>query len=136
MRLIAAGLLAFVAFPALAADLTWSWTNPTLNTDGSSIPASGPGSLASGRFEFGTCNGTAFGTKAGEIPLTAAQVAARTVTQTNILPSTTCGRVYVTNTYGRESAPSNVAQAVVATPTPGSPSGLSVSVTVTVTVNP
>lgn len=137
MRIILAGLLALAAFPALAADVTWTWNNPTLNTDGSAIPVSGAGSLTTGRFEFGTCGtGGAFGTKAGEIPLTAAMVAAKSVKQTDILPSTICGRVFVSNTYARESGASNVASVTVQPPTPGNPAGLSVSVSVTVTVNP
>lgn len=122
----AAGLLLLVTFSASAADVTWTWTNPTSNTDNSAIPATGAGSLASGRLEFGTCGtGGSFGTKAGEIPLTLAQVNARTVTQTNILPSTICGRVFVSNTFARESAASNVASVTVQPPTPRPPSGLS-----------
>lgn len=135
MRFLA-GLLLLVTFSAHAADVTWSWTNPTTNTDNSAIPASGAGSLSSGRLEFGTCNGTAFGTKAGEVPLTQADVTAHSVKQLNILPSTVCGRVYVRNTFSVESAASNVASVTVNPPTPGNPTGLSVSVTVTVTVNP
>jgi hypothetical protein len=126
MRFVFAALTALVTFTASAADVTWTWNNPTQNTDNSAIPATGAGSLASGRLEFGTCGtGGTFGTKAGEIPLTLAQVNARTVTQTNLLPSTICGRVMVSNTYARESAASNVATVTVQTPTPKPATGLS-----------
>ena len=126
MRFAFAALLALVTFTATAADVTWTWNNPAVNTNGSAIPASGAGSLNGGRLEFGTCAaGGAFGTKAGEIPLTQALVTARTVTQTNVLPSTVCGRVFVSNTFGNTSAASNVFSMTVAAPTPGPPTGLS-----------
>jgi len=134
MRLIAAGIALLGTLPALAADITWTWVNPVKNTDNSNIPATGPGSLTVGRLEFGTCNGAAFGTKAGEIPLTAAQVAAHTVTETNLLPQTRCAMVHVSNTFLAESAASNVGQAVIPNPTPGAPSGLSGTLVVNVSV--
>jgi len=138
MRYLIAAVALLVSFAANAADITWTWTNPTKNTDSSNIPAAGAGSLTVGRLEFGTCNGAAFGTKAGEIPLTAAQVAAHTVTETNLLPQTRCARVYVSNTYANESAASNTGQVVVPAPTPAPPSGFSgsVIVNVSVVVNP
>jgi hypothetical protein len=126
MRILITVVGLLVALPAFAADVTWTWNNPTSNTNGSAIPASGAGSLNGGRLEFGTCGtGGSFGTKAGEIPLTQALVTARTVTQTNVLPSTVCGRVFVTNTFGNTSAASNVFSVTVAAPTPAPPMGLS-----------
>ena len=45
-RLMLAALLA-LPLPAFAGAIVLSWTNPTANVDGSAIPASGAGSLAS-----------------------------------------------------------------------------------------
>ena len=42
-----------------AADVRVSWTQPVQNADGSAIPVSGAGSLASNRVEWGSCVGTA-----------------------------------------------------------------------------
>jgi hypothetical protein len=104
--------------PSAAATVTVNWTNPTANTDSSPIPASGAGSLASARIEYGTCTATGgFGTKAGEVTRT--QPA--TTATLNLQPGTTCVQVRVTNTYGIESAASNVATKVVDPPTPNPP---------------
>lgn len=108
---------------ASAATVTTSWTNPTTNTDGSAIPATGAGSLTQARIEYGTCNGALFGVKAGEVvrpmPVTTATL--------NLQPGTTCVRVKVTNTYANESAASNVATRVIDAPTPSPPTNLTVS---------
>lgn len=107
---------------AAAATLSTSWTNPTQNTDSSAIPATGPGSIASTRVEYGSCSGTAFGTKSGEVTV---QGAATTASIPNLGPGTWCARAYTTNTYGSESGPSNVASKVIAAPTPNPPTGFS-----------
>ena len=137
MRYLIAALAALVTFTASAAEKSWTWANPTTNTDNTPIPATGAGSLASGRLEFGTCGtGGAFGTKAGEVSLTLAQVQARTATVTNLLPQTICARVYVRNTYGNESPASNVSQAVIPAPTPGPATGLTAVETVAYEMRP
>lgn len=112
--------------------VTASWVNPVLNNNGSAIPATGAGSLASARLEYGTCVGTAFGTKAGEV------VRAMPVTTVtlNLDPGTTCIRVKVTNTFGLESAASNVAVKVVSPPTPGAPTNLTVTEPVAYDIRP
>lgn len=121
MKLKLLGLsLLLGAVAAYAATVNVSWTNATKNTDDSSIPSSGPGSIASTRVEIGTCNGTAFGTKVGEFTV---QGAATTATSPNLQPGTWCARAFHTNTYGSESGPSNVAVKVIAAPTPQPPSG-------------
>lgn len=115
---LAAVLLGFcIVGIARAATVTVTWTPPTTNTDESPIPATGEGSLTNYRIEYGTCIGAAFGTKAGEVT----RPAPATSATLNLNPGTTCVRVSVANTYGNESAPSNVASKVVAPPTPKPP---------------
>lgn len=116
-------LALFAAGTANAATVTVTWTNPTTNTDSSAIPASGTGSLSSARVEYGTCNGTSFGTKAGEVIRTMPV----TSTTLNLNPATHCIQVKVTNTYGNESDASNVAVKVIPAPTPRPPTNLVVS---------
>lgn len=119
-------LLTFGVFAALAlwvsgafgADATLSWTLPTQNTDTTPIPATGPGSIASSRVEWGTCAGTAFGAKAGEATVT---VPATTYTVTDLAPATWCFQVFARNTYGRESFPSAVVSKTIVPPTPKPP---------------
>lgn len=106
-----------IAGIAQAATVTVTWVNPTTNTDDSAIPASGPGALTNARIEYGTCNGAAFGVKAGEV--TRPQPA--TSTTLNLQPGTTCVRVFVSNTYGSESSSSNVGTKVVDAPIPRPP---------------
>lgn len=115
-------LLLFPAAVVLAAALNVTWTNPVQNTDNSAIPASGPGSIASTRIEYGTCNGAAFGTKLGEVVI-AGQ--AESGVLPNLAPGTYCARAFTKNTYGEESDTSGVAQKVIAAPKPKPPSGFS-----------
>ena len=97
-----------------AADVRVSWTQPVANVDGSTIPVSGAGSLTSNRVEWGSCVGTAFGTAAGSQTIPAAT----SYLITGLAPATHCFRVTATNTYGSESAVSNVAQKIVPAPVP------------------
>ena len=115
---VVAALLIIGATRAFAADVAVTWTQPATNTDGSAIPATGPGSIASNRVEWGTCNGAAFGTKVGERVVSPA---ATTATVTGLGPATWCFRAYATNTYAQESAASNAAQRVVNPPVPNPP---------------
>ena len=100
-----------------AADVTVSWTQPLTNTDSSAIPASGPGSIAQNRVQWGTCVGAAFGTQIGvqTIP------AATSYVVTGLPPATYCFRVYALNTYGQTSLASNVTTKDVPPPTPNPP---------------
>ena len=122
---IAALLLGLcLANAAGAATVTVTWTPPTTNTDESAIPATGPGSLTTYRIEYGTClAGGAFGVKAGEVT----RAAPATGTTLNLQPGTSCVRAFVANTYGNESAASNVASKIVPAPTPKPPGSLAVS---------
>jgi hypothetical protein len=127
LALVVMVLTLAVAAVANAADATLTWTMPTQNTDGSAIPASGPGSLTSTRVEFGTCSGALFGTKAGEQSVAAP---ATTMTISGFSAAqTACFRAFVSNTYGVESAASAVASKVFPAPTP-KPPVLSSTVTV------
>lgn len=107
------------------ANVTAQWTNPTQNVDGSTIPASGPGSLTSTRLEWGTCSGTAFGTRIAE-QIVAAPATSFTIT--NLGPGTYCFRAFSRNTFGQESAPSGVVQRVIAPPVPNPPTLTTVAV--------
>lgn len=126
-RIVGAIALALILFAvcgvniAKADTVTITWSNPITNTDTSSIPASGPGSLQSWRFEYGTCSApNVFGAKVGEFPRTrAANGPALTSTTNNFDPGTTCIRGYVSNTYGVESLVSNVTSKTVTPPQPG-----------------
>jgi hypothetical protein len=112
--------LGLFAGAAYAADATITWTMPTQNTDNSAIPASGSGSIASTRVEWGSCTSTGgFGTKAGERIVNAP---ATTTTITGLASgSTFCFRAFVRNTAGAESAASNVVSRVMPSPTPKPP---------------
>ena len=123
-------ILLLFATSAMAGEAQLSWTQPTQNTDGSAIPASGTGRLTGNRVEWGTCSGTAFGTKAGE-QVFATPTTAYTVP--NLAPGTWCFRAYASTTYG-ESGPTNAVQKVIAPPMPNPPSGLTVANTVAYTV--
>jgi hypothetical protein len=120
--------LMLVAFAAHASTATLSWTLPTQNTDGSAIPATGPGSIASTRVEWGSCAGAnVFGTKAGEVTVSAPGTS---TTIAALAPATTyCFRAFARNTYAAESAASNVASKAMPTPVPNPPV-LSATITV------
>jgi chitodextrinase len=121
-------VLMLLAFAAHASTASVSWTHPTQNTDGTAIPASGTGALASSRVEFGSCGGGGtFGTAAGQVTVNAP---ATSTTITGLAPATTyCFRVFARNTFGNESEASNVASKTTPTPTPNPPV-LSATITV------
>lgn len=118
--LVGAMLLATVA---LAASRTISWTKATTNTDGSSIPATGPGSVVTSA-ELGTCNagGTDFGTKIADLVVNSAGTTAPSY---DFAPGTYCIRYWHTNTYGVESDKA-VGKYVEAAPKPNKPSGFTI----------
>lgn len=112
---------------AQAATAQVSWQLPTTNIDGSPIPATGPGSIAAARVEWGSClESNVFGTAAGEVVVAAP---ANTTTVINLAAATTyCFRVFARNTYGAESGPSNTAAKAIPTPVPGVPTDVTVEV--------
>jgi len=91
---------------AFAADAVVNWTHPTQFTDGSALAV---GNIASTRVEFGSCAGTAFGVKAGEVIVPAP---ATTATITNLAPGTHCFRAY-TRTVAAVGALESAATAAV-----------------------
>lgn len=111
-------MLGLIATRAQAADASVSWTMPTQNTDNTPIPATGSGSIASSRVEWGSCIGTAFGTKAGEATVPAP---ATSYVVADLAPATWCFRAYAKNTFGVESGPSVVVSKVIVPPTPKPP---------------
>lgn len=122
-----------IPFAAWAQSGTVTWTNPTTNTDGSAIPASGTGALTSTRVEYGTCSGTnVFGTKIGE---QVAAMPATSTTFTNLAAgSTYCFRAFSKNSYGNESGASAVVSKSIPGPTPNPPV-LSATITVAYELN-
>jgi hypothetical protein len=110
----------------LAATVAVTWTNPTQNTDATPIPASGAGSIASTRIAYGTCTAdkSAIATVAGNVVV---QGVAQAGSLTNLTPGTWCAQAFTSNTYGMESVGSNVANKVVAAPTPNPPSNFSLN---------
>lgn len=119
--------LASLTLEAFGATVTVNWTNPTTYTDGTPLPAS---AITRTRIEYGTCAGTAFGTKAGEFIATGS---ATTATSPNLAPGTWCFRA-LTTANGLESAPTNAVSTVLVQPPPNPPTGLTVSATVAMTV--
>lgn len=117
--LVFAAIATLVAAVAVAATVNVSWINATQNTDNSAIPATGPGSIVSTRITWGTCNGTDFGTRSGEVVVDGAATAA----QLELPVGTWCAYAQHSNTYGVESDPSNIAQRTIAPPRPRAPSG-------------
>lgn len=111
-------LLALIPSMALAGTIAYDVTLPTMNTDGSAITATGATALTSLRVEYGTCAGGAFGTKAGEFSSTTLTKPVTTVISPALTAATYCARVYLKNSGGQESGPTNVVQATVPVPTP------------------
>lgn len=113
-----AAVLAAVCFGALsttaqAAVVTASWTHPTSRTDGSALPLS---AITATRVEHGTCNGSAFGVRNGEIIVPAPATSA----QFNLPSGTHCIRAF-TQAGSLESAPSAVVVHVVPVAPPNPP---------------
>ena len=125
LRWLASIGLTFIACGSVsAAIVTLTWFNPTTKTDGTALLAA---QITGTRIEYGTCSGSAFGVKAGEVITTGA-----VVTATVDRPAGThCFRAYariagaVPNST-IESAPSNVAQKVILEAPPNPPTNLAV----------
>jgi len=117
-------VLTGIAAVTLAAVLNVSWQNATTNMDGSTIPATGTGSIQSTRVEWGSCVSGAFGTLAGSVTVNGTVI---TTPTPNLAPGTYCFRAVHVNTYGIESDPSTVVQKSVQAPKPNPPSNLTVN---------
>lgn len=100
---------------------TVNWTNPVTYTDGSTLA---PADITQTRIEYGSCNGTAFGTKAGEVKATGPATSA----PINLSPGTYCLRGYTT-AKGVESVASAVFKSVIAQPAPNPPVLVTVEMT-------
>lgn len=115
--------LAFaLLFPicVLAGVAVVSWSPPVTNTDGTTIPASGAGSITETRVQYGTCaSGGGFGTAQGQVivamPATSVEI------NSFVSGQTVCFRAFAKNTFGVESAASNVASKTFDPPTPRPP---------------
>lgn len=135
MRLLAGIVLSAFSLAASAQTVTATWTNATLNTNGTAIPASGAGSLVRTVVEYGSKTSTGgFGVKAGEVfvaaPATTLQLSL-VVTQEYALRAFHCNTYatsYVVNATGC-SGFSNVAVVTVQAPAPGAPSNLTITAT-------
>lgn len=122
--LLVAFALCLNASPARAGDAVLTWTLATQDTDGKAIPASGPTSLASTRVEWGTCNGSAFGTAVGQQTV---PTPATTYTVTGLTAGTWCFRAYSRTVAGLESAPTNVVTKTILQSPPQPPGNLTVA---------
>ena len=121
MRRIVALLIGLsVSASAMAATATLTWTHPTQNVDGSTIPATGNGSIAQTRIEWGSCTSTnGFGTKESEVVV---QYPESVVTINNFLGGEkVCFRAFSKNTYGMESDSSVVIAKTFDSPKPRPP---------------
>lgn len=100
---------------ALSANISGTFTYPTKFVDGSSLALS---QIERMRVEYGSCNGTAFGTKAGEVLVTPPATA---YTITGLTPGPYCLRAFTKATTaagGLESDSTNVLQHSIAWPKP------------------
>lgn len=123
MRKILVLVLSLIATVAVAATASLTWTNATKNTDGSNIPATGPGSLASTTVEYGSCSGSNFGAKIGEVVVAGTIINA---TVPGLEPGTYCFRAKHTNTYGESSDWTAAVSKTYAAPKPNPPSNFSI----------
>jgi hypothetical protein len=112
-------LLLLLIAPVAQAGVVVSWDNPTTNTDGTPIPATGTAALASTRVEWGTCSAPlVFGSKIAEVsvlqPATSVDIG-------TLSSGTYCVRVYARNNGGGESAPSVVQSKTISISVPNPP---------------
>lgn len=107
-------LAAFFASFAFAGDATVNWANPTKYTDNTTLV---PADITQTRIEYGSCNGVAFGTKAGEVTVTGS---ATQGVISALAAGGYCFRAYTT-AKGLESVASNVASKTVPQAAPNAP---------------
>jgi hypothetical protein len=101
--LFAGSASAQLAKNELIVDYKW----PTTHEDSSPIPVTGPGSLSSARFEWGTCAGPnmdTLGTVQGAMVIPYPQKQFKTL----VTPGIKCVRGYANTTLNVESGPSNL----------------------------
>lgn len=100
------GLLFAMTASADTVNVTVKWILPTTNVDGTPVV------ISSVLAEYGTCNGTDFGTKQGQASL------GNLATQTTfgLQPGTYCFRVTVTTNRGAVSVPSNIGTITIPPP--------------------
>lgn len=122
--LIGIGLAMFAAVAA-AAVLNFSWINATQNTDGSTIPSSGPGSLTNTVIEYGPCNTGKDALQSVTGTITSPNGTATSAASPNLPPGSWCARARHTNTYGEVSDWTAVVTKDVAAPKPKPPSNFS-----------
>lgn len=107
-------LLTCIVGIARAGTITWTWTNPAQYEDGSALS---PADISQTRIEFGSCSGTAFGTKQGEV-VNAGN--GTTASKASLIPGIYCSRAFTT-AKGQESLASNVMVNTIAQPNPKPP---------------
>lgn len=124
-------LLALLLLPlsAFAGSATVSWVHPLTYTDGSTLPLA---DIQQTRVEYGTCAGTAFGVKAGEVIVTG--TATSTVIN-NLAAGTWCFRGF-SKAKNLESATSNISSKVVPQAPPNPPTITTVEVVAGVGFSP
>lgn len=128
-RICALFVLMFGAGSAMAAQVETVVVHPTTFVDGSALSRS---QIASTRIEYGTCSGTAFGTKQGEQSFAGPPSTAQSTYNVTV-PNpgqTYCLRAYTRATAaagGLESAATNVVNVAVSFPAPSPGTILSVT---------
>ena len=115
-----AAILATLAAVSMASGVTVRWELPTLNVDGSTIPTTGPGSLAATVLEYGIC--TATGAVPANQTVKRVEGVLTTAELTGLIPGTEyCVRAQSENTYGQLSDYSNTVKKQAPYPVPRAP---------------
>ena len=126
MRTLTLALLAlFLPSLALAGTANVNLLQPTQYSDSTPMPAA---DVASTTVEYGSCSGSAFGTKAGQV---VTPNVPSMVSVLNLAPGAYCFRVIVTTIAakgGLSSAYSNTATGTIPFPAPGAPTIISVTI--------
>lgn len=103
MKLVFLALSLFLACGAVQAkQVTFSYTLPTLDTDGNAIDPAGDNALTAVRIEYGTCNVDLFGTIRGSKTSTAIPVPSQQTLQ--IPPGNYCARAFAINALGESNS--------------------------------
>jgi len=141
IKIIVLGLFLYLCPPwlwgegsafAQSGSATVNYAAPTTRVGGGALAAS---EILGYRVEYGSCSGTAFGVKAGEMTPTPAT--ALTATVPNLAPGTYCFRAFAKDQYGQWSDPSNVGTKTIPLPPPPSPPAIvTISVVAGVNISP
>jgi hypothetical protein len=117
-------VIMFFSVVAHSAEVSLTWANPKQNVDGTTIPPNpSDGALDSTRIEYGTCSGSSFGNRIGQV--TASYPQTRAVIKNLRAGRTYCFRAYSVNNLSEESDASNVVSRKTLTVVPNSPTKLS-----------